>query len=406
MAPTPPILTSNTDNDDWLDQREIDSLTVDTILDRLRGITDLIAAHARQAEVQRRVVDEVWSAVRKTGVFYLFVPKKYGGMEVNSLQALTDAVAIIAEHCASTAWCTAISIYHQLYGVQFPEQFQDELWTKTPYFVSAGSSAPPGVLQRVEGGFRATGHFRWGSGIMHATWANSQGLLTHDDGTVTPYLFFVPIEEVEILDTWFCDGMSGTGSHDYRVTDVFVPEHRAVEVVKLMGGRLEHPNPFHRIPVPPALALVGVSPALGVARGAVARYRQRLEAGAAGGPVDNMLMHATLGRAEMQLEAAELVVRQASADFQAIGSAELPMPLPDRVRVRARYAYAMELCRKALRDLNDAGGSSAHSLDNPAQRALRDVTVMATHKMMDLGEAMQLLGRVSIGLPSNNPAFR
>lgn len=414
MLQTPAILKPNTENEDWLDPTEVASLTVDMILDRLRGITDLIATHARDGEQLRRPVDAVWSAIRKTGVFYMYVPKKYGGMEVNSLQALTDAVAIIGEHCASTAWCAAISIYHQLYPVQFSEKFQEEIWSKTPYFVSAGSAAPPGKLERVEGGYRATGRWKWGSGIMHATWANSMGIVTEEDGSRSVYLFFVPIEEVDILDTWFVDGMCGTGSHDYRIEDVFVPEHRAVAIDQLGGGQESRENPFHRIPVPPALALVTVSPALGVLRGAVKRYRERLATGATGNryadvkgkPVDNMMMHAVLGKAELQLRTAELLVREASLEFESIGSRAAPMPLEDRVRVRGMYAYAMEICRGAMRALNDDGGSSAHYMDNPSQRALRDVTVMATHKMMDYSEAIQLLGRVMIGLDSNNTSFR
>lgn len=413
MSQDPEILLSNTHNDDWLEPSEVASLTVDTILDRLRAITGLIAAHAREAELQRRPVDAVWSAIRKTGVFYMFVPKKYGGMEVNSLQALTDAVAIIGEHCASTAWCTSISIYHQLYPVQFTERFQDEIWFKTPYFVSAGSAAPPGKLERVEGGFRATGRWKWASGIMHATWANSVGMVTEADGSRSPYLFFVPIEDVEILDTWFVDGMCGTGSHDYRMTDVFVPEHRAVSMRELTGGQESRENPFHRIPVPPALALVVASPAIGVLRGAVKRYRERLASGgtgdrhanAKGQPADNMLMHAALGKAELQLRAAELLMQDASREFETIGSRAAPMSLEDRVRVRGMYAYATEICRNALRALNDDGGSSAHFLDNPSQRALRDVTVAATHKMLDYNEAAQLLGRAMIGLKSNNMSF-
>lgn len=413
MSQDPEILHSNTHNDDWLDPAEVASLTVDTILGRLRAITDLIAAHAREAELQRRPVDAVWSAIRKTGVFYMYVPKKYGGMEVNSLQALTDAVAIIGEHCASTAWCISISIYHQLYPVQFSERFQQEIWSKTPYFISAGSAAPPGKLERVEGGFRATGRWKWASGIMHATWANSVGIVTEHDGSRTGYLFFVPIEDVEILDTWFVDGMCGTGSHDYRMTNVFVPEHRAVPVSALAGGQASRENPFHRIPVPPALALVVASPAIGVLRGAVNRYRARLSSSAAGDrygnvqgqPVDNMLMHAALGRAELQLRAAELILQDASRQFETIGSRAEPMSLEDRVLVRGMYAHATEICRNALRALNDDGGSSAHFLDNPSQRALRDVTVAATHKMLDHSEAAQLLGRAMIGLKSNNMSF-
>jgi alkylation response protein AidB-like acyl-CoA dehydrogenase len=37
-----------------------------------------------------------------------------------------------------------------------------------------------------------------------------------------------PTSAVEILDTWHVGGLRGTGSHDFRVTDLFVPEERAI----------------------------------------------------------------------------------------------------------------------------------------------------------------------------------
>jgi indole-3-acetate monooxygenase len=31
----------------------------------------------------------------------------------------------------------------------------------------------------------------------------------------------------EVLDTWFSAGLAGSGSHDYRTADLFVPETRS-----------------------------------------------------------------------------------------------------------------------------------------------------------------------------------
>jgi alkylation response protein AidB-like acyl-CoA dehydrogenase len=43
------------------------------------------------------------------------------------------------------------------------------------------------------------------------------------DGAPDVQAVFVPAAACEIIDTWHTAGLRGTGSHDFRVEDVFVP---------------------------------------------------------------------------------------------------------------------------------------------------------------------------------------
>ena len=74
-----------------------------------------------------------------------------------------------------------------------------------------------------------------------------------------------------------------------------------------------------------------------------------------------------------------------------------------RVSLRAQVAYAMELCRDSVSEICQAGGARAHLLDNPLQRALRDVNVMSSHIVYDMDGATELHGRALLGLPPNSP---
>src|SRR3546814_4293454 len=102
---------------------------------------------AAECEALRRPVDAVWNAIRKTGVFYHFVPRRYGGLEFD-IDSFIDAMLPIAEGCASTGWVTAFCVEHNWMLAQFPETLQDETFGGDfPYLIAPGATHPPGVAQ-------------------------------------------------------------------------------------------------------------------------------------------------------------------------------------------------------------------------------------------------------------------
>src|SRR5205823_3121790 len=93
------------------------------------------------------------------------------------------------------------------------------------------STRPAGKAVAVEGGFRLTGKWSFGSGIRDAD-SLYAGFYNHlEDGTLEPgpdgkprlYQFFLPMDKVQLHDTWYTTGLSGSGSTEYSVEDVFVP---------------------------------------------------------------------------------------------------------------------------------------------------------------------------------------
>ena len=81
---------------------------------------------------------------------------------------------------------------------------------------------------------------------------------------------------------------------------------------------------------------------------------------------------------------------------------EEPAQTPPRIAVRAQIAYAVSLCRDAAMLMAEGAGSGVHMLDNPFQRALRDIIVVSTHVVFDVDAAYELHGRGLIGLPPNS----
>ena len=101
--------------------------------------------------------------------------------------------------------------------------------------------------RKVDGGWEVSGRAAWGSGVMHADWVLMSGKA--EDG---PRSFLMPIDAVEVLDTWHFAGMAGTGSNDYVARSVFVPDAHAITAGEFHGGATEgsrlHDNPLFSIP--------------------------------------------------------------------------------------------------------------------------------------------------------------
>jgi alkylation response protein AidB-like acyl-CoA dehydrogenase len=405
------VLPTRPPGTDFLDASELRTLTPQILMDRTRALKPLLEKHAREAEQLRRPVDAVWSAIRKSGVFYHFVPKVYGGLEFDA-EPFVDIMLPLAGGCASTGWVTSFCVEHNWMMAQFPKETQDETFGGAfPYVIAPGVTTPPGQLTKEKGGYRLSGRWKWGTGVMHADWVLAAAVAP--DGAVPPNILFcaIPIADVVVLDTWHVDGMVGTGSNDIVADNAFVPEHRTLNMAHMREGRapgsLLHENPIYRMPMLPFLALTAAIPAVGNARGAVdhfiARMSERAIFGTQSKHTERPATQMRLALADVKVNAAELLLREAASRIMEIARAGEGADVPKRIALRANIAYAMDLCREAIRVICEAGGSGAHFLDSPLQRALRDINVMSSHVVYDLDSATELHGRALIGLPPNSP---
>src|SRR4051794_37676014 len=82
--------------------------TADYVLDRVRALHPLIRKHSTQNERDRKVSDEVISALQDAGAFRLAAPRRFGGLEAG-LRAMLDLSALIAEADGGTSWVTTLS---------------------------------------------------------------------------------------------------------------------------------------------------------------------------------------------------------------------------------------------------------------------------------------------------------
>ncbi|MBW2316186.1 MAG: acyl-CoA dehydrogenase family protein [Deltaproteobacteria bacterium] len=385
-------------------------ISADAWVARARELTPRFAERAQTVDRERRPDDASIRELEDSGLLSLLAPRTRGGAEVG-LATFCDVVEALGEGCTSTAWVASFYMVHTWMAALFPAEAQDELFAEKPWVLAPAALSPTGKARlEPDGSYVVSGRWPWGTGVAHAEWMMVTAMLETEGHAPDPRNFVLPISQVEVLDNWYTDGMRGTASHDVVVESARVPAHRAVRQKQLaLGttpGRAIHPGPLYALPLPPFLALVAALPAVGTARAAVAHFRERMR--------ERVLYQSTtkqqekpaaqmrLARADVDVRAASLLLRDQAARLEAGAASGEPFSLEERVALRMNSARAVELSRLAVRSICEAAGARAHFEASPLQRMLRDLETLSGHVIFDGDAAAELAGRVMLGMDPNS----
>ncbi|OBJ83494.1 acyl-CoA dehydrogenase [Mycobacterium gordonae] len=364
---------------------------------------DRLQQRAQEAERHRRLPDATVEELRESGFTELLKPKGYGGQQAE-FAAIFDPVRRMAHGCASTAWTAAFYTIHNWMLSLFDEQAQAEGFATEPFLASA-PLAPTGRGTPTDGGVSLSGRWSWATGVMHGNWT-IVGALCGPDDAIYPALALIPADDISIVDVWHTDGMCATGSNDIVAESVFVPEHRLVKLTDIYAGTTPgarlHDADVYRWPMVPALALTAAMPALGAAERVTEIYTQRLServiAYEGTSQKDKPAAQARLGQARVRLRALHGLLHDTTGRIDDILASGNTVPRAVRADARLAAAHIVKESRSVIADLLEASGAGAHFLDNPLQRAKRDVDVISGHVIFDYDTSRELAGALAIGL--------
>ena len=178
----------------------------------------------------------------------------------------------IARADAAAAWNLMLGATYGLWGAFLPEHAAREIYG-APDAVVAGALRLSGRARPVDGGFVVDGRWSFASGIRHSAWWNAGCLVVRAGGSADaprqsapePWLVFFPAADGELIDNWDVGGLRGTGSHDYAVSGLFVPEPRAIP----FDGAPRAPGAHYRLPRQALLDNTMAALPLGIARTAI-----------------------------------------------------------------------------------------------------------------------------------------
>lgn len=347
-------------------------------------------------ESEGRLPADVAAVIAESGLFRMLVPAAIGGAEAAPVE-FARAVEACARANSSAGWCVMIAASTALTAGWLAPDRAAEVFGD-PAGIWAGGFAPTGRAVPVEGGSRLTGRWAWGSGCQNATWFAAGAR-----GPEGQSLHFVPASEVTIHPNWDVMGLRGTGSHDWSVTDAFVPTGLAVDP---FDGRPVSDSALYRVPLFGMLASGIAAVALGTAQAALDAFVEL-----AGGKVPTFQARALAQRPAVQVEVGSAATRLGAARSYlhdrlaaALRAAELgdPPTVAQRVGLRGAATHATEVSADVVtRCFTLAGGTSVRN-DHPLALLFRDVHAMTQHVMVG-GALHEAVGRTVLGVPIDRP---
>jgi len=369
-------------------------------------------ARTFQDEIERdgRIPPALVEQLRAAGLYGMVVPAALGGKQVD-LTTFLGVAEVLAEGDASVGWNLANNATNQLTALSLPDAGVQEVFGGGPDTIIAGTTVPGGGRAvPVDGGYVVSGRWPFGSGCREGQWmlANFE-VEEHDqlrlnaDGTPALYRGCFRSEECTVIDTWDMTGMRGTGSHDWMVSEAFVPESRTTHV----DGRLLT-NQWHRWPgalyALPVHALVGPHHSMvatGVARAGIDALTElagaKVPRGQSGLLRDNPQVQESVARAEALLGAAQAFRAAAMTAIWDTVAAGHESTLQQRARCRLAASFAVDSARQAMDLMYRAGGTTSSKRTHRLARCWRDLHVVAQAASV-APDWYPLVGRALLGL--------
>ena len=217
-----------------------------TLPERAKAVGSIANEYADWGDQHGQLAEPVVEALHTEGLYGMWVPRSLGGAELDPVSSL-QVIENLAYGDPSTGWVLMAAALAIGTGAAYlGDEAVKELFpvpsgvggTGSRMPVIAGQGTRPGHAVPHDGGFLLSGSWSFASGIKHGTHIHTLGII---EGTGEPRIFVLPVEKVKLIDNWDVMGLRATGSIDYTIDSVYVPDsytHFAVTDVPKRGGSL------------------------------------------------------------------------------------------------------------------------------------------------------------------------
>jgi alkylation response protein AidB-like acyl-CoA dehydrogenase len=384
------------------------------VVARARGMRELVRGQAAESERLRTltpaIVDEMWAS----GLMSSFNPVAAGGVEPSFAEMIETWIEM-AWQDGSFGWCGIANLPSSFAaGAYLPDEGFAEVFTANDNRITMGGQFfPNGQGHAVDGGYRLTGSWSFGSGTGHSEYI-AAGFMPMEDGEVRwiseglpdMQVAIVPRADITFTDGWFVQGLKGTGSYDYNAADVFVPQYRTFPLMVHEPQR--GTSPATRMGLMPVVAAGHASWALGVAKSmlddveelAATKFRMSDMASLASRPT----FQKGLAHHVASWRAARLLVLDAFTTAEAAVAAGDDLTPALRADTRVAAVYATDVARACGEWAHLVAGTSSIREGSRLERAFRDLYTGTQHAFISEKVAIDA-AQIWLGIIDDQPGL-
>jgi len=375
--------------------------------DAARSLRALTTEEAPRSEAGRTLTDEMVAGLWASGLMTWANPSEAGGVEPTFAEMIETWIEL-AWQDGSLGWIGIANLPSAAAAAAYlpPEGFAEVFAATGNRSTVGGQFFPNGVGEAVDGGYRLTGAWNFGSGTGHAQFVAAGFIPTRDgemelgaDGIPPLLVAIIPHEEVTFTDGWHVQGLKGTGSYDYTVSDLLVPEGRVFALFETTPQR--GASAVFRMGLMPITAAGHAAWALGVAKSTLDDVAELAIGKVRMGDEASLAHRATFQRGlshhTAMWRAARLLVLDAFSSAEAVVAAGGELTPSIRADLRVAATYATEASREVVEWAHLAGGTSAIREGSRLERAFRDMYTGTQHVF--IGEKTYTdAARIALGL--------
>lgn len=353
-----------------------------------RSLEEVALEQAAPSEANRTLTQPLVDALWSSGLMQFMNPADAGGHEPGFAELIETWIEM-ARQDGSLGWIGIANIPSACFAAAYlPDEGFAQVFTANNNRVTMGGQFfPNGTGEKVDGGYRVSGAWQFGSGTGHSEYVCAgflpmQGgdMVVDDTGMPEMLVAIVPREDIQFTDGWHVQGLKGTGSYNYEMQDVFVPSGRTYP---LMTREPRRGGSTYKFGVMPLTAGGHAAWALGVARSTiddvVAVAKDKVRMGDDSSIAHKQTFQRNLAHHEGMWRAAHRLVVDTFTEVESRVVAGDALSPHMRADMRVAATYATEASREIVQWAHLAAGTTAIREGSRLERAFRDMYTGTQH---------------------------